>query len=99
MPVHAREVVASVKQDGPKFVKDALLFPASEGAVDADVIAKLSGKGIPLTPRAQTINDAITGFALVNARATHPRRRIMLGENRRKDCPQFIGQSPNRGQR
>lgn len=66
------KVVTGVEQDSPEFVEDAFLLPTAEGAVDADVITELRRQGIPLAAASQSIKDAVTRFALVNARASHP---------------------------
>lgn len=59
MPVDALEVIALGQKNGPQNVKDALVFPAAEGAIDAEVVAKLGRQMVPLAACSHSEDETV----------------------------------------
>ena len=78
MPVYGVEELAGGDQGGPEFVEEAQIVPALKSTVNAGVIAELLGQMVPLTARSHSENDAVEGFAGVDALAS-PRGSGIMG--------------------
>lgn len=89
MPVHALKLLALDQQDGPQDVEDAPVVSAGEGAVDAAVVAKVSGQMVPLTPGPHPVDDAVEGSARGTAFAPSPAQGGV-----RAGCGQLEGRLP-----
>jgi len=99
VPVYALQIITFGEQDGPQDVKDALVLPASEGAVDAAVIAELLGQMVPLAACAHAKDDAVEGLAWVAALASCSCGRVVDGQHLLDQLPERVGDVPDRRQR
>ena len=99
LPINAAEFFALLHQQRPQPPDHATLDPPLKRAVDAGVVAELSGQVVPLHAAAQAVNDAVQGLALVDPIRTEPRRRIVLFQHLGDPRPKCVVDFPDRRQR
>ena len=98
VPVYTAQYLALGQQDSPQNVEDTFALPALHGAMDADVIAELLGKMIPLAAGASAIDDPIERLALVDPGAPYHRRRVIDGKHSPHRLPKVVWHVPDRRQ-
>jgi hypothetical protein len=95
LPVYASEFLAVGEQNGPENIENALLFPSLKGAMHAAVIAERFGQLIPLAAGSHPEEDAVEGFAGIDAGASGGAWRIVNVQHRLDNVPEGIRNDPD----
>src|SRR5579871_203598 len=84
-----------LQEFGPEKVEETDALPTLHSPMNGAVVAELFGQLIPLAARSHSVDDAIEGFASIDAFAARPSRRIMLLQERLQNAPEVVGYVPD----